>query len=192
MADDSDVNRLLAQYAPPETREPSPLAELVFDINPTAPKGRWMNDSLPPVRTEAVGRAMASDPHNLRESSNAIAAARGEPAPWQTTDPFIKHEFALSDAGRAMLGPRSPPLPEPGYGAQPALPQYPRIPSHWVPENNPAKFTLRGPPGIADRATFTGDSLEDVLRKIARTELKPSNRAYLEALARQKFGGKKD
>lgn len=161
-----------------------PLPYPRYDYQVFGDKGRWMNDPLPSVRVETEGRANSRD---LRESSNAIASARGEPAPWQTTDPFVKHDFALSDAGRSLLGRESPPLLEPGYGAQPGLPQYPRIPSHWVPENNPAKFTLRGPVG-RDNPTFTGDSLEAILEQIARTELKPSDRSYLEALARQKFG----
>ncbi len=79
----------------------------------------------------------------------------------------------------------------PGYGASPGLPSYPRIPSHWVPADNSAnaKVTIRAPKGISD-ATFTADSLEAMLDQIARTEgLKPAHRAYLSAMARQKFAG---
>ncbi len=77
---------------------------------------------------------------------------------------------------------------ERGQGAQPGLPQYPRIPSHWVPEDNPAKFTLRSPRGIPERPAFSADNLKDLLRQIERTELRPADREYLKAMAKQKFG----
>jgi hypothetical protein len=158
-----------------------PLPYPRYEYQVFGDKGRWMNDALPSLRNEG---ASAAD-RGLRQAGNDLATAAGRPSPWETTDPFVDSRNALSDAGREMLG---MPAPEIGYGASPGLPQYPRIPSHWVPENNPAKFTLRGPRGIADQATFTGDSLADILAQIARTELKPSHRAYLEALARQRFG----
>lgn len=160
-----------------------PVSYPRYDYQVFGDKGRWMNDPLPRIRTEGdTGLA------GIRASSNEIAASRGKSPPWQTTDPHVSGEFAISDTWRDVA---KLPKPEPGYGAQPGLPQYPRIPSHWIPENNPARLTLRGPSGIADRATFTGETLGDILAQIARTELKPSDRVYLEMLARQKFGGSK-
>lgn len=164
-----------------------PLPYPRYDYQVFGDKGRWMNDPLPPIRRHE-GEAFpgeAAGQRGVRESANALASSGGREPPWHTTDPFVSNQFALSGAGREMF---KMPSPELGYGSSPGMPQYPRIPSHWVPENNPARFTLRAPAGIADRATFTGNSLADILNQISRTELKPSARAYLEALARQRFG----